>query len=279
MTSVAIFGVVSVATMLLMHTGMVMFSQNMTLNSAAMRARNDLDRMQEVLRFGDRVPTLIASDGSVATGTTANGVLALHYLGGPFSLRAAGGGTEVITANATTLHLTFSVHPMAATPVPVPGDILFVEVFNEPSLEILTVTVPSGTGNTRSVTVTTTSGLGTQVDPATYCVPGHLFRREAFVFKPNGSVFDLRYYPRVTASKPVSTSTNFRVMANGCKKLTGKEFFTRVTANGKEGTQIAFLTRAGRGASFLERYSTTPKVTIAPVSVVPVQLTVFPSDS
>ncbi|HEV7405346.1 MAG TPA: hypothetical protein VGO11_20550, partial [Chthoniobacteraceae bacterium] len=170
----ALTGAVGLTVIGVLRSSAVLSSQNAGINISASRAREVIDQINDRARYALDQPVLINTDGTAATGSTADGVLLKRYLGAPFVVKEVNGGTD-IAATATQFVLEYR----AGLPDPLVGDWILLESVARPELEISAVAAMTPSGAILRKLITTTTAVGEPLRPLSYRVGGSLYHKEA----------------------------------------------------------------------------------------------------
>lgn len=261
----ALIGAVALTTLGVLRSGAVLSSQNAGINISSSRAREVVDRINDRARYSMEQPVLINADGSAATGTTADGLLAKRFLGSSYNLKDATGGTTDLAATATQFCLEYR----NTLPDPTPGDYILLESVSRPELEIATVTNMTAVGSVLRKAITTTTALGEAVRPSAYRVGGQLYRKEAFIFVATDASsnprFELRNYTRVVASTVFTTRGTSIQLADGFRRLQSQAFFTRTTSNGATTVVMRALANSSNRQEYVARGMANSTFTTVPI--------------
>ncbi len=245
---------------------MSLSSQNVVTNVSSYRARQTLDRLEELVRFAQEEPKLIGSDGVPASGTASAGILAKRALGGPYVFKNASGQPDAeITAGAMSFMVEYS--SAAGLAAPQVGDFFLINLSTHPELEVASVTATSGFGSVSRAIVTTRQGIPENAKPGSYTVSASRYHKEAYVFVQDGSQWTLRHYPRVTAGTSFSDTAAFRVVSTGFQKLGGEAFFTSTAGNGTRATWLRAVARCSDHAEYAETVRGRNTLTRMPVQI------------
>lgn len=269
MVSTGLASVVGLTALSVMTSTMKLSTQNVVTNVSNVRARQTIDRIGEAVRFAQDTPVLINTNGTTASGTTADGLLVKNALGGPYVFKNTNGQADAdIPSGATSFLVQYA--PGAGVAVPKVGDFFKLGISTQPELEVATVGTPS-TGSVASVQITTRQGITEVAKPGSYTVTGYRFRKEAYVFVQNGTQWDLRRYPKVVASTVYTTASNYEVLANGFQKLNSQAWFTTVTDSGTQACWLRALVRSSGHAEYADKLAGRNKAQSS-LTTMPVQV-------
>lgn len=271
MVAASVFTVVGVAVLGVLISTMQLSSENVVANGSNFRARQTLDRVGEVIRYGQGVPTLINVDGTTATGTTSDGVLVKNAIGGSYVFWNSNGSTTAdIPSGATSFMVEYDTNSPASggagASAPAVGDYFLLNLSTQPELEVVSViaATASKTNNPR-VVVTTKTGLTETATPSTYAVTATRYRKEAYVFAANGTQWDLRRYSSVTSSTSYASSAAYVTMAMGFQKLASQAWFTTVSDSGTRTVWLRALARSSDHGEYNEYFTGRNTLTAMPV--------------
>ncbi len=265
MVSAALVGFVSLMMMSVLLSTMKLSSRNVATNASHNRARQTLDRLGEVIRFAHSTPVLIKADGTAA-GATSDGLLARNSLGGPYVFKPASGQADAdIPETATSFLVEFA--PAAGLSEPLVGDYFQLGLSKQPELEVATVGTVSTSGSIRRVLITTKQSLGEVARPGSYTVAGYRFRKEAFVFRQEGNSWQLRHYPRVTATTNYSSGSSYLVLGSGFQQLSSQPWFATIADNGTQAIWLRAVARSSNQAEFAQTSTGRNTLTSMPVQI------------
>lgn len=262
--SLAVLAVVGSAGYSMLMSATTLLAKNISINSSNILVRKSLDRMFSEINQGNRMPTLINADGTVATSGPAAGILFDRYLGGPYIVGNPGTG---LAATSTVFSLFYSTDPLANPPVPAKDDVVIMD--GATRALVSSCTTPSSTfvlpptpapSPGKMVTVTLQNILGTYTVPPTTTgtaigwgsgsqQSAYLVHRKAFVVVPvNGSTgpAELRMYSNAEKVTDYNDPAKYIVLTRtiGTRTVNGlleNKPFSIVTQNG-----IPFLSIALR---------------------------------
>jgi hypothetical protein len=266
MVSTALVGVASLILIGVLVSTMKLSSENAVTNISNYRARQTLDRLGEIVRYAQDTPVLINADGTVAAGSTSDGILVKNPLGGPYVfLNSSGKSTDDIASGSTSFMVQYS--PSAGANAPQVGDYFLLALSTQPELEVITVSAASTAGTTSSVVITTRQPITETASPGTYTVTAAHYRKEAYVFAQAGNSWTLRHYPRVIATTNYTTAANYLQLGTGFQKLGTQSWFTTVTSNGTQASWLQAVARSSNHAEYVETISGHNTLTTMPVQV------------
>lgn len=260
-----LMGVVGLVGYAMLHTGMVLFTQNVALNMSGVRISQAVDRMTEAVRAAEEMPQLITNTGAAATGTTADGILVKRYLGGPYVIKKSDGTTDNIDLSTKIFQVEYATNTGVNDPAV--GDYLKLDITSAPELQVAAVQVLTNPlAGTRKLKVTTTTAIGETVSPWAYRVAGYLHRREAYVFIAQSSRRELRYYPKVTTGMSYSTAANYQVLGNGYDRLGSNPYFTRTTVNSMSVIALSANVHYSGESEYVDRVTGFKSFSTLPIS-------------
>ncbi|HEY3897430.1 MAG TPA: prepilin-type N-terminal cleavage/methylation domain-containing protein [Chthoniobacter sp.] len=267
LVSVAICAVVVMVFVSVLVTSMSLSSENAVTNLSNFRARQAVDRLNNLVRFAVSTPTLINADGSTATGTTSDGILVQNALPGFYVfLNANGSATADIPSGATSFTVQFA--PGADASAPKVGDhFLLTLATTQPDLEVTTVSAVSTSGSTSSVVINTGQSITEAASPGSCTVSGTRYRKEAYVFAQSGSYWSLRHYPQVTTGMSYSSTLSYIELATGFQKLANQSWFTTTTDGSAQATWLRAVARSSNHAEYAETISGHTTLSTMPVQI------------
>lgn len=265
MVASAIATVVGLAVFSVLTSSMKLSSENSVTNLSGYRARQTLDRLGEIVRYAQDTPVLISADGTTATGTTSDGILVKHALGGPYNFFNTNGQES---ADIPTGSSSFMVEyaPGAGADVPRVGDYFLVGLSTQPELEVATVGVPSGSPIAK-VQITTRQSIAETATPSTYTVTAYRYRKEAYIFSGSGTQWSLRHYPIVTAAMSYGSVASYKVLGTGFQKLGTQAWFTTITDNGTQACWLRAVARSSNHAEYADNISGHNTLSTMPVQI------------
>lgn len=257
-------------------TTMKLSGENAVTNLSNYRARQTLDRLDDLVRFATSTPVLINSDGTTASGTTSDGILVKNALFGPYVFKNASGGTDDISSGSTSFIVEYSIPsstPDSRKPdwLPQKGDFFLLNSSTKPDLEVTAATAASnvlnGTTTISRALITTRTGITEKLTPSTYTVTATRYRKEAYIFSPSGSMWNLLHYPRVISTTNYALAPNYVQMGAGFQKLNGQSWFTTTTDNGTQASWLRAVARSSGHAEATENISGHTTLTTMPLQI------------
>jgi hypothetical protein len=250
MVAMAIVGVASSGLISVLITTMQLSSQNVVTNISNYRARQTLDRLGELVRYGQDTPVLINLDGTTASGTTSDGILVKNSQGSPYVfINSNGKPADDIPTGSTSFMVQYA--PSAGIAPPVVGDYFLLSLSTHPELEVATVSAITNSGTTSSVVITTKQAIAETATPSAYTVTACRYRKEAYIFAQFGNYWTLRHYPRVTAAMSYSSAASYVQLGTGFQKLGSLAWFT-TTTDSTTATQAYWLHAVARSSNHSE---------------------------
>lgn len=245
---------------------MKLSSQNMVTNISNFRARQMLDRIGEIARYAIDTPVLIKADGTAATGTTSDGILVKNALSGVYVFRNSSGVTDADIPQGTT---SFNVEYAATTGAELPkvGDFFLIGLSTRPDLEVTAVTALTPSGSLQRARVTTAQGLPELAKPGSYTVTGQRYRKEAFIFAPSGTRWNLRHYARVTSATSFTNPQSYGELGMGFLKLGSQSWFTTMIDNGTQATWMRAIARSSNRAEYTDSSGRRNTLTSMPIQI------------
>ncbi len=260
--TIGILTLVGLAGYAMLMSSTTLLAKNISLNSSNVVTRSTLDRIFAELNQANRMPTLINTDGSAASGTgPAAGVIFDLYVGGPFIVGNPGAG---LSATATTFKMFYSTDSLASPPQPQKNDVVIMDgatraLVSSSTIGSMSAPIPNPSPSSgKMVTVTLQAKLGTYTNPAVdsgTAIPwssatqetAYLVHREAFLVVPiQGTTgpAELRLYPDAENITDYSNPTSYIVLTRniGTKTVAGlseNKPFSIVTENGSTFLNIA----------------------------------------
>lgn len=266
LVSLVLVGAVGLMTFSVLTSTMKLSTQNVVTNVSNSRARQTIDRLGEIARYAQDTPVLINADGSVATGTSSDGLLLKNSLGGPYIFKHSSGVADTdIQIGDTSFVVEYAVGAGASAPKA--GDYFLLNLSTQPELEVATVSTPTTSGSISRVTITTTQGIAEKAKPGSYTVNAGRFRKEAYVFVQSGSYFTLRRYPKVTASMSYTSAANYKEIGTGFQKLGTQPWFTKVTDTGTQAIWLRAIARSSSRSEYAEKITGKNTLTTMPLQV------------
>lgn len=264
--AMAVFGMVSLMIFSVLLSTMKLSTQNAVTNISSFRARQVLDRISKIARYAQDTPVFINADGTLATGTTSDGILVKNALGGPYVFKNSNGQPDADIPSGTT---SFQVEYAPATGIAAPqvGDYFLLGLSTKPELEVATVGSTVVSGSITKVQITTRLGIAEIAKPGNYTVSAYRFRKEAYVFAQAGSQWSLRHYSRVTAAMSYATPLSYGVLGTGFQKLGSQAWFTKTTANGTQASWLRAVARSSDHAEYAEAIAGRNTLTSMPVQI------------
>jgi prepilin-type N-terminal cleavage/methylation domain-containing protein len=272
MVATGLVGIASLGMISVMTSTMKLSSQNVVTNVSNYRSRQTLDRLGEIVRYAQDTPVLISNTGATASGSTSDGILIKNALPGMYVFKNANGKTDDIPSGSTTFLVQYapnSTLPGAKVEPPVVGDFFLLGLSTHPQLEVATVSAATLSGTTASVTITTKQAITETASPSTYTVTGARFRKEAYIFVQNGTMWTLRHYPRVVAATSYSAATSYFELGTGFQKLGTQAWFTTSagSASGTQATWLQAVARSSNRSEYAEKISNHTTLTTMPLQV------------
>lgn len=190
----AVSSIIAMAIFAMMNAGMILSAKNLALNLTSNSMRSALDRVEQVVQMGDRMPTLLDTTGATMTAGPAAGIRFDRFLGAPFVVTTVAG---IIPSTGMTLTLTRSTHAVASPPAPAPGDIVRIATTADtlrPQIQSVVAGLVDAQSR-QSFVVTLTAPLGTTVSVLSGSIlTAKTVRHAAFVVMPASGRQELRYY-------------------------------------------------------------------------------------
>ncbi|MEO6786271.1 MAG: prepilin-type N-terminal cleavage/methylation domain-containing protein [Chthoniobacteraceae bacterium] len=266
MVSLAVFAVVSMMIFSVLLSTMKLSTQNAVANVSNYRARQTSDRIGEIVRYAQDTPVLINADGTLAAGTTSDGILVKNALGGPYVFKNSNGQADADIPSGTT---SFSVDyaPSAGVGAPQVGDFFSLALSTQPELEVASVGSASVNGPLSSVQITTKTGITEIAKPGSYTVTAYRYRKEAYVFVQSGTQWSLRHYARVTATTSYTNPLSYSVLGTGFQKLGNQAWFTTTISNGTQASWLHAVARSSDHAEYAESIAGRNTLTSMPVQI------------
>jgi hypothetical protein len=214
------FSVVSIGVFIFLNTGLLTFAKNYSTNVSHSGMRDALDRVGNSMNTAASSPELINTNGTVVATGSAPGIRFDQLRGYPYIVTHPGGSG--LSASATTLVLTRSVHALSSPPIPTAGDIITLD---NSTVRLRVASVTNGVvngSNRQSHTITLSSAAGTAI-PWNSTVPktATLLRPIAYMVVPNGTRNELRFYPDTHGITNFATTANFVSVCNNIGSGTG----------------------------------------------------------
>jgi prepilin-type N-terminal cleavage/methylation domain-containing protein len=265
MVAMAVVGVVGLAIFSVLVSTMTLSSENAAENISNFRARQTIDRIGQIVRYAQDTPVLINSDGTTASGTTSDGILVKHALGGPYLFFNSNGQAAAdIPSGATSFMVEYA--PSAGLDTPKVGDCFLLALSTAPQLEVATVTVVA-TAPLAKVQITTTQGITETASPGSYSVTASRYRKEAYVFVQSGNYWTLRHYPGVVAATNYANASSYVVAGVGFQKLGTQAWFTTTTDNGAQASWLRAVARSSDHPEYADSLNGLNTFTTMPLQI------------
>lgn len=266
LVSTALVGMVGLMVLSVLTSTMKLSSQNAATNVSNYRARQTLDRMGQIVRFAQDTPVLINANGTLASGTTSDGILVKNALGGPYVFKNANGVADADIPSGSTSFLV-EYASAAGLDAPKVGDYFVLALSTQPELEVSTVGTITTTGSISKVQITTKTGIAETAKPGSYTVAGYRFRKEAYVFLQSGSRWSLRHYPKVVAATNFNNPLSSNLLGTGFSKLANQAWFTTTIDNGTQACWFRAVARSSNRAEYAESVTGKNTLTSMPVQI------------
>ena len=263
MMAVSVSVVVGAATLSLLISTLQLSSANAVTNMSNYRGRQTLDRIGELIRYAQDTPVLINANGTLAAGTTSDGVLVKNSLGGPYVFKNNNGQMDDIPSGTTNFMLEYA--PAAGVGAPSVGDYFLLNLSTQPQLEVLSVTPAAAAGAISRVQITTRTGITGIAQPSKYTVGAVRYRKEAYVFVLSGTQWSLQHYSSVIPTTNYADATTYAVLGTGFQKLANQAWFTTITNAGTAAFSLNALARSSDHAEYVELVRGQNTLTTMPV--------------
>ncbi len=263
----ALLGVLGLIGFSVLRSGMLLSGQNTNVNLSAARSRQMIDWIGERTRYALGQPSLLTAAGAASASLSDDGILVKTFGGAPYVVKEAGGSFGDIASTAKQ----FTLEYRPDLPEPVVGDWMQLDTVEQAQLEISAVSsLSAGAGITRRL-VTTVTTLNETAKPSMYRVSASLYRKQAFIFVPTetgtNARSELRHYKAVRNGMSFSTAANYKVLANGYRKLNSQAYFTSTTIDGEAVTVLRAMVHSTGKAEYVERGKAA-----STFSTIPIQL-------
>ncbi len=266
MVSLSLMGAAFMILLSVLTSTMTLSTQNTATNMSGYRARQTLDRLNTIVRFATAIPTLINSDGSTASGTTADGMLIKNSLGAPYVFKnSSGNASDSIPSGANSFMVEYA--SSAGLDTPKVGDYFLLNLSTQPELEVASVTPASSVGSISRAVITTKTGITETATPNSYTVSASRYRKEAYIFVQSGSYWTLRHYPKVTAAMSYSTASSYVELGTGFQKMGAQAWFTTTTDNGAQASWLHAVARSSNHGEYTESVAGHTTLTTMPVQI------------
>ena len=194
-----------------------LYAKNTAVNGSHRSARRALDRLANELQQSQDLPTLIDTTGLATTAPIAAGLSYDRLVGSPYKINHPGG--TGLPAAATSVSVTRSTNFLASPPVPVPGDVLLLDLpAGNPiraRISAVSVTNTNAVAEQQTLTLTLVSPLGTDLiwDPS-QIKTAQVVRRQAFIVMPAGERNELRFYQSFEPMPALDDPTSYTVITD-----------------------------------------------------------------
>jgi hypothetical protein len=207
-TTMACGILVMAALAMLLSTGTMLFAKNVATNASHVAMRTALDRIGLAVTSAAGQPSLVGVTGNAVSSGSAAGIRFDQSLGGPYVVAHPGGAG--ISAAASTVTVTRSLHSLASPPLPAAGDVLLVD--GVPNVRLRVSSVAPGVvdaADRQQLVVTLDAPPGVAISWAnTTTKIARLVRAVAFVVVPVNGRNQLRHFSNA------ETITNFGLASN-----------------------------------------------------------------
>jgi prepilin-type N-terminal cleavage/methylation domain-containing protein len=266
LVSMAICAVVVMIFVSVLVTSMSLSSENAVTNLSNFRARQAIDRLNNIIRFAASAPTLINADGTTASGTTADGVMIQNALPGDYVfLNSNGNATADIPSGASTFMVQFS--PSTGANLPKVGDHFVLTLASTtPDLEVQKVGAVTTSGSITNVVITTIQATAEIASPSSYTIRGARYCKEAYIFAQSGSSWTLRHVPQVVSTTSFSALPSNQ-LGVGFQKLANQAWFTTTTDGTAQCTWLRAIARSSDHAEYAETISGHTTLSTMPVQI------------
>jgi len=253
MTAAVVAGFVGVAVFSMTDTGMMMTARNLSENLTNNHERKSLDRVEEVIQQAYTMPVLVNTSGAAASSPAA-GVSFDYFVGSPYVLTVSGSS---LLSSTTSLTLVRSTNAVVWAPVPSVGDVVMIN--GAPSTvraRITSVVVGSTNGSAQqTITVNLASALGSAVSvPSSGILTAALVHKVAFIVMPEGSGYELHYYPSYETTSNLNDPTQYIMLSDQIGLNTPDP--TPFTLSQIESTNFVTLSLRVRSSVYDQRLST-----------------------
>jgi hypothetical protein len=266
MVSMGLVSGVSMMLISVLVSTMKLSSQNVVTNVSNYRTRQTLDRMGQIVRFAQDTPVLIRADGTLASGTSSDGILVKNALGGPYVFKNANGQADAeIPSGAQSFLVEFA--PSAGVAAPQVGEYFLLALSTRPELEVTGVGTVSSASGLSKVVIATKQGIAETAKPGSYTVTGYRYRKEAYIFVQSGSQWDLRHYPKVTSTTNFANPLGHKVLGTGFQKLGSQPWFTTTTDNGTQSSWLRAVARSSNHKEYSESRAKGKTLTSMPLQI------------
>lgn len=217
LVAVVVLAVVGVLVTSFTVTETWLYAKNTALNSSHRSARRALDRLANELQQTQNLPSLIDATGNPATTEPAAGVSYDRLVGAPYKIEHPGGSG--LAASDTQVSITLSTNVLASPPIPLPGDVLLIDLPTgnpvRAQVSSVKVTKTDKKKEQQTMDLNLTNPLGTDIiwDPS-QTKTAQLVRREAFIVVPAGARNELRFYQSFEPMPDLSDPTQYVVITD-----------------------------------------------------------------
>lgn len=174
-----------------------LYAKNTAVNGSHRSVRRALDRLANELQQSQNLPVLIDTTGNATTAPTAAGLSYDRLVGSPYKINHP--GASGLPDTATSVSVTRSTNIFAAPAVPVPGDVLLIDLPTGDPIRAQVAGVSITNTNTvaeqQTLSLTLANPLGTAVTwDASQVKTAQVVRRQAFIVMLAGERNELRFY-------------------------------------------------------------------------------------
>lgn len=221
--ALAVLSVVGVLIASLTLSETWLYAKNTAVNGSHRSARRALDRLANELQQSQNLPVLIDTSGNPTAALTAAGLSYDRLVGSPYKINHPGGAG--LPATATSVSVTRSTNSLASPPVPVPGDVLLLDLpAGSPiraQIAAVSVSSTNAVAEQQTLALTLASPIGTAVSwDASQAKVAQVVRRQAFIVMPAGDRNQLRFYQSFEPMPVLDDPTGYTIITDAVSTVT-----------------------------------------------------------